>query len=112
MGISTLAAAASILTMGAGTAMANTLPNPAVPGNGREAKGTVRESATQGVVRSAGKLEALAPAGTGDVIGSTKAAPNVIAWVFPGAAGDLSACVKDGPWCATWLKTPFKINNP
>jgi hypothetical protein len=113
MGISTLAAAASILTLGAGTAMADDiLPNPAVPGSGREADGTVRESATQGEVRTANLGEPIVPAGTGDVRGTNRATPNVRAWVFSGAAGDLSACVVDGPYCAYWLDIPFQINNP
>ncbi len=113
MGISTLAAAASILTMGVGTAMADDLvPDPSTAGNGREADGAVRESATQGDIRISDMGQPLVPAGTGDVRSSNKAAPTTTAWVFPGASGDLSACVVDGPYCAFWMNLPFDLNNP
>jgi hypothetical protein len=113
MGVSSVAAAASLMTIGVGTASADDLvPDPSVAGNHREADGAVRESATQGDVRSAGMGEALAPAG-GDVrSGAGKATPGTKAWVFPGASGDISACVYDGPWCANWLAIPFDLNNP
>ncbi|AFM18947.1 hypothetical protein Mycch_4232 [Mycolicibacterium chubuense NBB4] len=113
MGVSALAAAASLMTFGVGTASADDLvPDPSVAGNGREPDGAVRESATQGDVRSAGMGEAVSPAGSGDVRGSNKAAPGTKAWVFPGASGDISACVYSGPWCANWMAIPFDLNNP
>jgi hypothetical protein len=112
MGVSALAAAASLMTIGAGIASADDLlPDPSTAGDGHEAKGTVRESATQGDVRSADIGAALAPAG-GDVRGSGVAKPGTKAWVFPGASGDISACVYDGPWCANWMSIPFDLNNP
>jgi hypothetical protein len=112
VGIGSLAAAASLSTFTAATASADDLvPDPSVAGNGREADGSIRESATQGDVRSAGMGEAMGPAG-GDVRGSNRAVPSTRAWVFPGAAGDISACVVDGPWCANWLAIPFDLNNP
>ncbi|WP_238994612.1 hypothetical protein [Mycolicibacterium chubuense] len=112
LGLCTLASAASLMTVGVGTASADDLvPDPSKAGDGREPQGNVRESATQGDVRSSGIGEALAPAG-GDVRGSSRAKPGTTAWVFPGAAGDLSACVYSGPWCANWMKIPFDLNNP
>jgi hypothetical protein len=113
MGVGAVAAAASMMTFGVGTAFADDLvPDPSKAGDGRAPDGNVRESATQGDVRSAGMGEALAPAG-GDVrSGAGKAVPSTKAWVFPGASGDISACVYDGPWCANWLAIPFDLNNP
>jgi hypothetical protein len=112
-GVGTVAAAASLSTATAATSWAEDLvPDPSVAGNSREADGAVRESATQGDVRSAGMGEALAPAGGEVRTGAGRAVPNTRAWVFPGAAGDISACVIDGPYCANWLAIPFDLNNP
>lgn len=112
MGFSAIAATASLVTFGAGTASADELkPHPSTPGDGREADGTVRPSATQGDVRQQGFGEVLATSGS-DVRGSNKAVPGTKAWVFPGAIGDFSACVYSGPWCANWMAIPFDLNKP
>ena len=82
--------------------MADLVPDPSVAGNGREAKGAVRESATQGDIRISDMGQPVVPAGTGDVRSSNKATPVTKAWGFPGASGDLSACVvSTGPYCAS-----------
>jgi hypothetical protein len=101
------------MTVGAGTAVADDLvPNPSMAGSGRAAGSAAPKSTTQDVVRTSGMGEALGPAGTGKVRGSDEAVPKTKAWVFAGAAGDLSACVYDGPWCANWFAIPFDLNHP
>ncbi|WP_246228936.1 hypothetical protein [Mycolicibacterium psychrotolerans] len=121
MGLSGLAAAAALMTIGVGTASADDMSaDPSTPGNGREADGAVRSPDVsngssgvfaQGEVRTSGFGEALASQG-GEVRTSTRGVPGTKAWVFSGAAGDISACVYDGPWCANWMAIPFDINNP
>lgn len=121
MGLSGLAAAAALMTIGVGTASADDMSaDPSTPGNGREADGAVRSPDVsngssgvyaQGEVRTSGFGEALASQG-GEVRTSTRGVPGTRAWVFSGAAGDISACVYDGPWCANWMAIPFDINNP
>lgn len=121
MGLSGLAAAAALMTIGVGTASADDMSaDPSTPGNGREADGAVRSPdvangssgvQAQGEVRTSGFGEALASQG-GEVRTSTRGVPGTKAWVFSGAAGDISACVYDGPWCANWMAIPFDINNP
>ncbi|MBX7450771.1 hypothetical protein GR927_22535 [Mycolicibacterium sp. 3033] len=121
MGLSGLAAAAALMTIGVGTASADDMSaDPSTPGNGREADGAVRSPdvangssgvMAQGEVRTSGFGEALASQG-GEVRTSTRGVPGTRAWVFSGAAGDISACVYDGPWCANWMAIPFDINNP
>ncbi|TDL04676.1 hypothetical protein EUA04_22495 [Mycolicibacterium obuense] len=121
MGLSGLAAAAALMTIGVGTASADDISaDPSTPGNGREADGAVRSPdvangssgvMAQGEVRTSGFGEALASQG-GEVRTSSRGVPGTKAWVFSGAAGDISACVYDGPWCANWMAIPFDINNP
>ncbi len=112
-GFGSACAAMALSIGGAAAATAEELvPDPSTAGNGREADGAVRESATQGEVRSAGMGEAMAPAGGEVRSGAGRAIPSTRAWVFPGAAGDISACVIDGPYCANWLAIPFDLNNP
>lgn len=112
MGI--LAGAAAVLTIGAGSAAADTLkPQPAQPGQGPAVEGGVRAPGIQGELRAAGMGEAQASGGlNGDVRTSNKAKQAFAAWSFSGAGGDLSACVISGPYCAWWMSIPFDANNP
>lgn len=111
-GLSAFAAAAAMLTIGIGSATADDItPQPAQPGQGPTVEDGVRTPAIQGELRSADKGVAMANPG-GDVRTSNRGRPTVEAWAFTGAAGDISACVYDGPWCAWWQSIPFDPNNP
>ncbi len=110
VGFGTLAAAALFMGIGAGTAGADVLkPQPDEPTAGPAVEDGIRVPAVHGEIRAADSGQALAQ---GEVRGSDFAAPGTKAWVFPGAAGDLSACVYEGPWCANWMAIPFDLNNP
>ena len=111
-GLAGVAAAAAMLTIGVGSAMADDIkPQPGSPGQGPTVEGGVRAPAIQGELRSADKGVALANPNA-DVRTSDRGVPAVTAWAFSGAAGDLSACVYDGPYCAWWMSIPFDPNNP
>jgi len=113
-GMGILAGAAAVLTIGAGSAAADTLkPQPSQPGAGPAVEGGVRAPGIQGELRGAGMGEAMANGGlNGEVRGSNMARPPFDAWSFSGAGGDLSACVIDGPYCQWWMSIPFDANNP